>query len=137
LIKPLLIDTDVIVDHLHGIEEAKKLLKAVEGGNFPAYFSTITEAEIYSGKKMKIKAEKRKVQLLLDLMHRVDVNGKIARKAGELRRKYEIELPNAIIAATAFHVRAKLVTRNAKHYETMKEVEIRTPNEILTKSKHV
>jgi predicted nucleic acid-binding protein len=131
LIQPLVIDTDVVIDHLRGMEESRKLLEAVEDGRFSAYYSTVTEAEIYSGKKMGEKAERRKVELLLDLMHRVDVNGDVARKAGDLRRRSQVELPNAIIAATALHIRARLVTRNAKHYETIKEVEIRTPEEIL------
>lgn len=130
MIEPILIDTDVIIDHLRGVEEARELLKTVEDGSLSAYFSTITEAEVYSGKRMEGKAEKRRVQLLFDLMHRVDVNGEIARKAGELRRRYQVELPNAIIAATAFYARAKLVTRNVKHYESIKEVRIRTPEEI-------
>ena len=131
MIEQILIDTDVIIDHLRGIEEARKLLKAVENGRLSAYFSTITEVELYSGNKMEGKAEKRRAQLLLDLMHRVDVNGEIAGKAGELCRRYQIELPNALIAATAIRVRAKLVTRNIKHYETIKKLTIKTPTEIL------
>lgn len=81
MIEQILIDTDVIIDHLRGVEEARKLLKAVEEGHLSAYL-TITEAVIYSGKKMEGKAEQRRAQLLLDLMYRADVNGAVAKKAG-------------------------------------------------------
>ncbi|MBS7249249.1 MAG: type II toxin-antitoxin system VapC family toxin [Candidatus Freyarchaeota archaeon] len=130
MIRPILVDTDVIIDHLRGFENSKKLLKEVELGNFLAYFSTITEAELYSGQRMSVKSEQRIVERLLKIMHRVDVNSEIARKAGELRREYGVELPNAIIAATALILGAELVTRNIKHYKTIKKIKLKTPDAI-------
>jgi predicted nucleic acid-binding protein len=115
---------------LQGFENSKKLLKEVELGNFLAYFSTITEAELYSGKRMSIKSEQRTMERLFKMMHRVDVNGEIVRKAGELRREYGVELPNAIIAATALIVGAELVTRNIKHYKSIKKIKLRTPDAV-------
>lgn len=132
MIRPILVDTDVIIDHLRGFENSKKLLKKVELGNFLAYFSTITEAELYSGQRMSVKSEQRIVERLLKIMHRVDVNSEIARKAGELRREYGVELPNAIaiIAATALILGAELVTRNIKHYKSIKKIKLKTPDAI-------
>ncbi|MEX2723274.1 MAG: type II toxin-antitoxin system VapC family toxin [Candidatus Freyarchaeota archaeon] len=130
MIRPILVDTDVIIDHLRGFENSKKLLKEVELGNFLAYFSTITEAELYSGQRMSVKSEQRIVERLLKIMHRVDVNSEIARKAGELRREYGVELPNAIIAATALILGAELVTRNIKHYKSIKKIKLKTPDAI-------
>jgi len=74
---------------------------------------------------------RRRVERLLSLMHRKEVTGEIARKAGDLRRKYGIELPNALIVATASNIRAKLGTRNIEHYQKIREVEVRSPSEIL------
>ncbi|MEM2135144.1 MAG: type II toxin-antitoxin system VapC family toxin [Candidatus Jordarchaeaceae archaeon] len=130
MIRPILVDTDVIIDHLRGFENSKKLLKEVELGNFLAYFSAITEAELYSGQRMSVKSEQRIVERLLKIMHRVDVNSEIARKAGELRREYGVELPNAIIAATALILGAELVTRNIKHYKSIKKIKLKTPDAI-------
>lgn len=133
MISPILIDTDVIIDHLRGFEDSKKLLKEVELGNFLAYFSAITEAELYSGQRMGVRSERRKMDRLLKIMHRIDVNSEVARKAGEIRRKYGVELPNAIIAATAFIIRAELVTRNTKHYKSIKKIKLKTPSAIIKK----
>ncbi|MEM3563255.1 MAG: type II toxin-antitoxin system VapC family toxin [Candidatus Jordarchaeaceae archaeon] len=130
MIRPILVDTDVIIDHLRGFENSKKLLKEVELGNFLAYFSAITEAELYSGQRTSVKSEQRIVERLLKIMHRVDVNSEIARKAGELRREYGVELPNAIIAATALILGAELVTRNIKHYKSIKKIKLKTPDAI-------
>ena len=131
MISTILIDTDVIIDHLRGFEDSKKLLKRVELGNFLTYFSAITEAELYSGQRMGSRSERRKVDRLFKIMHRIDVNEKVARKAGEIRRKYGVELPNAIIAASCFIVRAELVTRNIKHYESIKGIKLKTPDVII------
>jgi predicted nucleic acid-binding protein len=123
----VLVDTDVIVDHLRGLEGAKNFLKRVEKKEFRGYFSTITEAELFSGKRMNSKDEQRKVSALLGIMDRVPVNSTIARKAGEIRRNRRILLPDALIAATAFSIKAKLATKNVKHFEEIKEVKAMEP----------
>jgi hypothetical protein len=122
-----LVDTDVIVDHLRGIEEARDFLRRVERGELEGYFSTITEAELFSGKKMESKAKQRKVSNLLGIMKRVPVNSLIARRAGEIKRRYGVPLPNAIIAATALRMKAKISTKNVKHFEGIEDITILEP----------
>lgn len=130
LIAPLVIDTDILVDHLRGETRAGELVRRIESGKYLAYFSTITEAELYSGRQMHRREERRSVDLLLSLMRRVEVDGEIARRAGDIRRMYEVELPNALIAATALSSRARLVTRNLKHYDTIRRLRIVTPEQL-------
>lgn len=117
-----IVDTDVIIDHLRGVEKAKEFLRRFEKKESNGFYSTITEAEIFSGKRMDSLDEQRKVGRLLGLMERVNVDSRIARKAGEIRRKYEVSLPDAIIAATAVIKEAKIATRNAKHYESIRGI---------------
>ncbi len=126
----LLLDTDVLIDHLRGERDAGNLIREIELGKYLAYFSTITEAELYSGRKMGRREERRAVDLLLSLMRRVDVSGEVARRAGTLRQVYQVELPNALIAATATIYRARLVTRNKKHYSVLKSVRMVAPEEL-------
>lgn len=122
----LLLDTDIIVDHLRGVEEAKKVLKRIEKGEVKGFFSTITEAELFAGKSMHRREEQRKVSALLGTMKRVPLSSAIARKAGEIRRKHDVLLPDAIIAATALTVKAALTTKNSRHYRGIK-VKVKKP----------
>jgi len=47
----------------------------------------------------------------------------------DLRRKYKIKLPDAVIAATALYYDLILVTRNEKDFEGIKGLEIYNPFE--------
>ena len=90
-------------------------------------FSVMSEAEIYSHVQS---GEEAVVRTLFDSLTRLDINGEIARKAGEYRAQYlrshGLALPDALIAATAFVVGASLITRNVRHYP-MTDLEIAAP----------
>ncbi|MCK4736099.1 MAG: PIN domain-containing protein, partial [Methanophagales archaeon] len=60
-------------------------------------------------------------------LEKVEVTSEIAWTAGELRRDYKCRLMDALIAATAMKLNLKLVTRNVKHYERIKGLEIEEP----------
>ncbi len=51
----------------------------------------------------------------------------IARATGEFRRDYGSSLLDCKIAATAFHQKCKLRTKNKKDFEKIKEIEIEEP----------
>jgi predicted nucleic acid-binding protein len=119
---PVLVDTDIIVDHLRGVERASRFLKKVEKKELQGYFSTITEAELFAGKSMDSKDARQKVAALLGTMKRVPVNSLIARKAGEIKRSRGIPLPDAIIAASALSLGAGLATRNARHFKGIEKL---------------
>ena len=46
----VLIDTDILVDHLRGIGATKRYLKRIESGEIEAYISVITVAELSAGR---------------------------------------------------------------------------------------
>ncbi len=61
-------------------------------------------------------------------MVRVDLDKNIARKAGFIRRKYDVAIADSIIVATALVKNVKTIaTRNKKHFEKVKEVHILVP----------
>ncbi|WP_406677400.1 PIN domain-containing protein [Neomoorella carbonis] len=69
---------------------------------------------------MPQKGEKEQVESLLQRFNAIPVSSNIARRAGELLRKYRahgLAPVDAIIASTALDLRAPLVTRNTKHFE--------------------
>ncbi|MEE8168208.1 MAG: type II toxin-antitoxin system VapC family toxin [Candidatus Hydrothermarchaeales archaeon] len=122
----IVIDTDVFVNHLRGVKKARTFLKKVETGKIEGFFSTITEAELFSGRRVDSPSEQRKIGKLLGILKRVEVDSKIARKAGGIRRRYDVLLPDAIIAATAYYKKARIATKNIKHFEPIKEIKLET-----------
>lgn len=111
------IDSDILIDHLRGYQEALDFIDALLLDGAEVCFSVISEAEIYSNVRP---GEERKIRILFDRLTRLSVTGEIARKAGEYRAQYlrshGLTLPDALVAATALVHSANLVTRNDRHY---------------------
>jgi predicted nucleic acid-binding protein len=121
------IDSDVLIDHLRGCQQALDFIDALLLDGVEICFSVISEAEIYANVRP---GEEPVVRALFDSLARLDVNGEIARKAGEYRaqhlRSHGLTLPDALIAAAAFVAGADLITRNARHYP-MTDVKVVEP----------
>ena len=113
--KNILIDTDILIDFLRGKKKVKEFLLSVAEEN-TLYCSVITVAEIYAGMREE---EKEQTDDLLGSLNIVEINRAIAEKAGRYRhqiRRQQLELDDCMIAASAFYVKALLVTGNGKHY---------------------
>ena len=121
----LLIDTNVLIDHLRGDPEATVILRDVEAGRVHASVSVITESELLSGRQFT-PHHLRQIETLLALFPKVAVTSRVARLAAQFRRHYQIDLPDALIAATATIANATLVTRNLKHFRPVKELRLHT-----------
>ena len=122
-----LVDTDVIIDHLRGEENARDFLKRMKEEDAEILYSVITKAEIYAGLHPR---EEEEVKRLLRSMDEVGVNGEIAENGGRYKNKFHAShgllLPDALIAASAKRIGAILVTLNRKHYP-MKDIKIKVP----------
>ncbi|MFZ5987143.1 MAG: type II toxin-antitoxin system VapC family toxin [Bacillota bacterium] len=125
--KKVLLDSDILIDHLRGYEKAWGYLKKIESGELEGYISVISEAELSAGGKLIYPAEEKKLKELLRIMHSIPIDSKIAWKAGEFRRKYNIRLMDGLIAATAYELKISLVTRNIKHFEGIGEIRVEQP----------
>ena len=123
----MLFDTNILVDHLRGFAPATLLVSKVQSGQILGYVSTITEAELFAGNDAESKEKQTKLRFLIELFQKVDVNSIIARGAGEFVRKYKIEMPDAIIAATALTLKCKLLTRNLSDFNHIKEITVEDP----------
>jgi predicted nucleic acid-binding protein len=120
-------DTDILIDHLRGISEATALINQVKEGTIVGYISTLTEAELFAGKDSEDVGKRAILTELLSLFNKVNVDEITARIAGEFKRKYDVELSDAIIAATAFMIRCRLLTRNIKDFVKIKEITAEKP----------
>lgn len=123
----IVVDTDIFVDHLRGANKAASFMEKIRKEKFITFFSSLTEAELISGEECKSIEKKYAVLELLSLATKIPVENKIALKAGDFRRNYKISVADAIIAATAFFMKAKLVTRNIKDFKKIKEIEVVSP----------
>lgn len=112
----IILDTDILIDHLRGYSPARGYIEQFEFGLFRGYVTTISVLERYTGKKMNEASKLAEVEKLIGILENVDLSMEIAKKAGEMVRLYECAIPDAIVAATASYIEAKIVTRNRKHY---------------------
>ena len=89
--------------------------------------STITVAEIYSGKETKHDEKQKRIEEFLQNFFIIPVTIQIAQRAGELRRDYNQPFADMIVAATALQNNMPLVTRNIKHYKEISSIVLIKP----------
>ena len=108
-------------------DKSEKFLVKLNNEEFLVYFSAITETELIAGNECNKFEIKTRILDFLSNFTKVPVDNQIAVKAGDFRRIYGIRIPDAIIAATAYILKATLITRNAKDFEKIKEITIKIP----------
>lgn len=118
----ILVDSDVLIAHLRGVPAARAWLRKARDATGPLSLSVVSVAEITGG----MRAEERSgVWRLLGTLRSEGVNEVIARRAGELMRRYRashasIGLGDYLIAATAEVQGLELATLNVRHFPMFK-----------------
>jgi predicted nucleic acid-binding protein len=117
--RPILLDTDVLVDFFRGYGKAVAFINTY---NARIILSSIVVAELYAG--VKGNAEQAALRDFVSLFRVVPVNAEIGRVGGLYKRDYGkshgVGLADAILAATAEAENAELKTLNIKHYPMLK-----------------
>lgn len=117
--KPVLVDTDVMVDFLRGHPKAVALVKEHSSR---VILSSIVAAELYAG--VRGDEELETLDNLMSLFRVVPVSPSLARTGGLHKRDYSaahgVGLADAIVAATSESEGADLKTLNTKHYPMIK-----------------
>ncbi len=121
------VDSDILIDHMRGFEPAKNIIEKVRNKKVTGYISSVTEAEMFAGADIKLEKRRQELDELIKLFSKIILNNEIAQKAGEFRRNYDVQIPDAIIAATAFYQKCKVWTKNKKDFEKIKEIEVEEP----------
>ena len=118
----LLLDSDVVVDYLRGVPEAVTYL---EERSETLLLSAITVAELFAG--VREGKERTALHAFLGAFEIVAVDREIAERGGLFRREFGkshgVGLADALIAASATHRDAALVTLNVKHFPMLGGVE--------------
>jgi predicted nucleic acid-binding protein len=112
-----LLDTNILVRYLRKAEGYDNLLDTLSRDDW-LYISAITRLEIVRGMQER---ERRETFDLLDSLETISMTREIADLAGELIRSWRAKGvilgdADAIVAASALHVGAPLVTTNARHF---------------------
>jgi predicted nucleic acid-binding protein len=119
--KLFLVDSDVFIDYLKGFDLASDL---IETHIDKICLSVITIAEIRAG--IKGKEEEQSLDQFLSAILIYDVTQTIAEMGGEwvrqFGRSHSVEIPDALIAATAAAHNLELKTLNTKHYPMFKDL---------------
>jgi predicted nucleic acid-binding protein len=113
----ILVDSDVLIAHLRGFEAARDWLIAARK-NGPLAISVVSIAELTGGMRS---AERREVWRLLGSFRAEPATEIIARRAGEMIRRYHLShtgigLGDYLIAATADVTGAQRATLNTRHF---------------------
>ncbi|MDB5133332.1 MAG: hypothetical protein JWR02_3081 [Mucilaginibacter sp.] len=118
-----LIDSNAIIDFFNYSlpENGINLLLSIE-----PCISIITQIEVFSKKGLEPK-EVKGIEQFINTATVYLVNEMVALKTIDIRLKYKIKLPDAIIAATAICYDLILITRNTSDFKRIKGLEIIDP----------
>lgn len=122
----ILVDSDIMIDYLRGFEPSRIFFRsAFEKGSL--YTSVINVAEIYGGKDTRKPAKENAIKNFLTNFQIAVTTPTIAKSAGMLKRDFDMPFADAIVAATALEYNFKLATRNTKHFNKIRGLNILKP----------
>lgn len=114
----ILIDSDVLIDYLRGVQVAVAHLQQLEANGETLCTCDIVIAEVESGLSTP---QSTAVQPIVDGLFFLERDTSAARQAGRWRYEYArkgiaLSLADTMIAATAHAHGAGILTRNVSHY---------------------
>ena len=119
----MLVDTNIIIDHLRGKEEATSFLRSSTTG---LYTSAICVTEVFAG--IREGKERQILELTLSAFEIIPLDESLAEQAGLLKRQYQkshsVGLGDAVVAATAQKYNLRLATLNKKHYPMLDNIAV-------------
>lgn len=111
------LDTNAIIYAIKGDTQALPVLRDIFGdGSIPVYVATITEVELFGFPQLQGE-EAMLIDNFLQKVSRVSLDSQIARAAAGIRRRYNLKLPDSIIAATTIFTNSTLLTRNVRDFQ--------------------
>jgi len=123
-------DTNIVIYFLQNQFPAsvERYIDSVLENSLPA-FSAITEIELLCWKT----ASKNELTILHQFIKEAnvfDLENEIKLKTAEVRKTYNVKLPDAIIAATALVYDLTLITRNDKDFKKISGLKIINPFDV-------
>jgi predicted nucleic acid-binding protein len=138
----VILDTDVIIDHLRKKPDptATKLFHMINEGRLTARTTSMSAFELYRGARLAPEPEKRMLEAkgIFRTVDCLPFDEAAANTASEisitLERKGEsVEIRDLFIGAVARTSRLPLVTKNTEHFGRIPELTVITPSDLLEK----
>ena len=111
----VLLDTNILVDYARHAPVAIAWLRSLPE---PPQISAVSLLELHAG--VRSQRQERDIEAICAPLKCHSVTSEIAKQAGSLLRHFSmshgIDIPDAIIAATAEHHGLRLATLNVKHF---------------------
>ncbi len=112
------LDSTFLIDLLRGVPAAMIRLDALYAAGDDPIVTSITTSEVWAGRRVGAEAV---IEQALRYFEYVHPGPATARLAGEWRAQARetgraLDIPDAIIAATAFHHEAAVLTRNVRDF---------------------
>lgn len=117
----VIIDTDIAIDYLRGLEQAKKLMQRLWEGN-TAHISILSVYELYAGMREN---EAKDTENFINACIIEPVTVEICEKAGEIYKRPRnqgttLTSIDCLVNATAILGSHKVATKNDRHYPDKK-----------------
>lgn len=124
---PLIFDTNIFVYHLNNqlSQFGETLLR--QGLSGQGAYSVISKIEVLGFSQSEVNEAKAK-QLLSRLVE-LPLTLEVTERTIDLRKRYRVKIPDAIIAATAIEYSLQLVTRNIIDFGKIEALELINPFE--------
>ncbi|HAN62110.1 TPA: VapC toxin family PIN domain ribonuclease [Candidatus Azambacteria bacterium] len=120
------VDSDILIDYLRGQNKAREFLLSASKEQ-ALWISIVSVVEIFSGKETADTQKRAQIEAFLGNFSVIGLSYEIAKRAGELRRDYGRPFADMIIAASVLEFDLSLVTRNAKHFDKLKDLNTTKP----------
>ncbi len=105
----VLFDTNILIDYLNGVEQAKTELERYSD----KAISFITRMEVLVGTTSETESIIRR---FLNEFSNIEIDDQVSDLVVSIRKQHKIKLPDAIIWATALTQNRLLITRNTKDF---------------------
>ncbi len=122
----ILLDTTVFIDIFRNFKPAVDYFSGIQDYG-DVFFSAVSEAELIAGNYCNNPDHREKTLHFLGNFTKVHVENRVATLAGDLKREYGIDLPDALIAASAIITHSVLITNNIKDFEKIPELQLQKP----------
>ncbi len=118
-----LYDTNIFIDFFSDRSRIDEIFNLEFINQNDIIISQINKIELLSHPNIS-QSDEKMFEFFLNSFRLIYINKEIEKLTIQLRRKYKLKLPDAIIAATAISENAEVVTRDLKDFSKIKELKL-------------
>lgn len=119
----ILIDTNIFIYYLKNEKKIVDYFNSLKISNEEISFSFINKIELLSLPELK-KNEEIIIRNMLNEFQDIGFDRKIEEKTIDIRKRINIKIPDAIIAATAITYNCTLITRNVPDFSNLPDLKL-------------